>query len=523
MHVVERVETYDRISRNRFVTRYAYHHGYFDGVEREFRGFGMVEQWDTEELAALSASGTLPDADEHRRGVARAAGATPRPGSTPASIWAASTCPTSSPACSMPGSGEYYREPRARPTTQARSAAARLTPCCPTGLTADEEREACRALKGSMLRQEVYALDGTPRAAAPLHRHRAELHASAAAAARREPARGVLHPRARGDQLPLRAQPRPTRASQHALTLEVDAFGNVLKAAAVGYGPPSARRRAADCRPIEPSRRALLVTYTENDVTNAIDDVTATRRLPHAAAGGVAHLRADRLSTPGGGRRYRLQLRRDAYAAASAMAAATAEIAYETTPAGDGSAAKRLIEQRPHALPPRRPGAARTIRWHCCRWTACSRWRCPARATSSPSRPACWRRSSSATAQRAAARTRRRSAVAQGADGGGYVDLDGDGHWWIPVRPGLLLAGSRRHAAAQELAYARQHFFLPHRYRDPFGADVSRARHLRRLRPAGGQRPATRSATGSPSASATRRHVDTAEPGNDYRVLQPGW
>ena len=31
VHVVERIENYDRISRNRFVTRYAYHHGYFDG------------------------------------------------------------------------------------------------------------------------------------------------------------------------------------------------------------------------------------------------------------------------------------------------------------------------------------------------------------------------------------------------------------------------------------------------------------------------------------------------------------
>ena len=60
VHVVERVETFDHISRNRFVTRYAYHHGYFDGVEREFRGFGMVEQWDTEEFAALSASGSFP-------------------------------------------------------------------------------------------------------------------------------------------------------------------------------------------------------------------------------------------------------------------------------------------------------------------------------------------------------------------------------------------------------------------------------------------------------------------------------
>jgi hypothetical protein len=46
--------------RNRFVTRYAYHHGKLDGIEREFRGFGTVEQWDTEEFAALSADDAFP-------------------------------------------------------------------------------------------------------------------------------------------------------------------------------------------------------------------------------------------------------------------------------------------------------------------------------------------------------------------------------------------------------------------------------------------------------------------------------
>ena len=60
VHVVERVETYDWIGRNRFVTRYAYHHGFFDGVEREFRGFALVEQWDTETMAVLSESTDLP-------------------------------------------------------------------------------------------------------------------------------------------------------------------------------------------------------------------------------------------------------------------------------------------------------------------------------------------------------------------------------------------------------------------------------------------------------------------------------
>jgi hypothetical protein len=62
VHVVERVETYDHVSRNRFVTRYAYHHGYFDGQEREFRGFGLVEQFNSEEFVALTADGTLPAA-----------------------------------------------------------------------------------------------------------------------------------------------------------------------------------------------------------------------------------------------------------------------------------------------------------------------------------------------------------------------------------------------------------------------------------------------------------------------------
>ena len=60
VHVVKRVETYDFISRNRFVTSYTYHHGYFDGPEREFRGFGRVDQLDTEEFGALTQTGSVP-------------------------------------------------------------------------------------------------------------------------------------------------------------------------------------------------------------------------------------------------------------------------------------------------------------------------------------------------------------------------------------------------------------------------------------------------------------------------------
>src|SRR5262249_26561974 len=69
VHVVDRVVTRDRISGNEFVTNYTYHHGYFDGIEREFRGFGMVEQLDTEQFDALregeKIGGTNVDRSSH--------------------------------------------------------------------------------------------------------------------------------------------------------------------------------------------------------------------------------------------------------------------------------------------------------------------------------------------------------------------------------------------------------------------------------------------------------------------------
>lgn len=76
---------------------------------------------------------------------------------------------------------------------------------------------------------------------------------------------------------------------QHATTLEVDAYGNVLKEAAIGYGRRTTIR-VVDAEGVvqeipnealnqlDPSDREkqpdTLVTYTENRVTNPIDDVT---------------------------------------------------------------------------------------------------------------------------------------------------------------------------------------------------------------------------------------------------------
>jgi RHS repeat-associated protein len=50
VHCVSKTETWNRISGSRFVSTYRYRHGYFDHAEREFRGFGMIEQTDSEQF-----------------------------------------------------------------------------------------------------------------------------------------------------------------------------------------------------------------------------------------------------------------------------------------------------------------------------------------------------------------------------------------------------------------------------------------------------------------------------------------
>lgn len=48
VHVVTKSTVTDKWRNTRFSSTYSYHHGYFDGVEREFRGFARVEQVDVE-------------------------------------------------------------------------------------------------------------------------------------------------------------------------------------------------------------------------------------------------------------------------------------------------------------------------------------------------------------------------------------------------------------------------------------------------------------------------------------------
>ncbi|GAX46356.1 Mono(ADP-ribosyl)transferase SpvB [Tolypothrix sp. NIES-4075] len=274
VHVVERTETYDRISGNRFVTRYAYHHGYYDGVEREFRGFGMVEQWDTEEIGTIQLGETSSDSSN---------------------LDAASFVPPvhtktwfhtgvyfdREHISSFFAQKEYYREPQYRVPLSATEAQRKIIEAkfeasllpdtiLPAGLTAQEEREACRSLKGRILRQEIYALDGSDKQPHPysVSERNYEIRLEQGRITNRH-AVFFAHDRETIDYHYER-NPDDPRVT-HAMTLEVDEFGNGLKSVAILLGRRSANAYPRK-KPAYPEQAKTLITYTENQVTNKPND-----------------------------------------------------------------------------------------------------------------------------------------------------------------------------------------------------------------------------------------------------------
>jgi RHS repeat-associated protein len=232
VHVIERVEHRDHVTRSQLVTRYRYHHGYFDGYEREFRGFACVEQWDAEsftggelELPPVRTvtwfhTGAWLERERLERELAK----------------------------------EYYDQDPQAPLLPDTT--------LPAGLTVREEREAARALRGQILRQEIYAEDGTPASAHPYtvseRNHEVRLLQRAEGDGH---AVFCVHPR---HTITLHYERRPADPRmQHELVLAVDDFGNVLRSAAIGTP-----RRA----PVEPEQARLWATLTEATFANRPDE-----------------------------------------------------------------------------------------------------------------------------------------------------------------------------------------------------------------------------------------------------------
>lgn len=62
VNLIESVTHYDDISQTSMVSSYKYHHGYYDGYEREFRGFGRVDRTDATCFDDFAVQGAEQDA-----------------------------------------------------------------------------------------------------------------------------------------------------------------------------------------------------------------------------------------------------------------------------------------------------------------------------------------------------------------------------------------------------------------------------------------------------------------------------
>ena len=259
VHVVESIETFDAISRNRFTSHFAYHHGYFDGVEREFRGFAMVEQWDTESY------------EDYAAGVAAADGGQELgPQFYQPPVFSRTWFHT----------GAYFEEQsmldRLRAEYFQRQA---LLPGSvrPEDLDADEGRECVRALKGAMLRREIYSRDGSPVEDLPYQV--SESRYEVRLLQRRGEGRHAAFMRVEREAIAAYyernlADPRIV----HQFNLELGPYGNVIKSAAVVYG-----RQVADAAlpaTVRNEQQRSWITYSESDYTPDIDDaVTRAYRI----------------------------------------------------------------------------------------------------------------------------------------------------------------------------------------------------------------------------------------------------
>jgi RHS repeat-associated protein len=465
VHVVERVETYDYVSRNRFVTRYAYHHGFYDGVEREFRGFGRVDQLDTETFAALSAGGNFPTGDN-----SDAASSVP-PVLT--KTWYHTGVFLQGGRISRHLAHEYYQEGSAHrgeaglSHEQIRAMLVEDT-ILPEDLTPEEAREACRSLKGSMLRQEIYGLDETEESNRPYSVTESNL--TIRTLQRRGPNRHAVFFTHAREQVSFHyerklfdvdgcrhADPRVS----HAVTLELDDYGNVLKSVAIGYG-----RRFPDLSPLltdadREKQSRILLTLTENDCTNAVAEADAWR-TPLVAEQRLFELLKVRQEADlyGITNLFRFRELADKVAAAGDGCHELAFEDWQGIGAVENVPYRRLLKKSRsiyrsndlYCMLPlgvlealALPGQTYTLAFTRDLLTEVYRRREPPEDL-----------------------LPRRGAVLQEA---GYVDLDEDWNWWMPSGR-VFYSAEESDSAVRELAEAVRHFLLARRYRDPFGNET---------------------------------------------------
>ena len=291
VHCVERITVTDRWRQTNFTTRYSYHHGYFDGPEREFRGFGRVEQIDVESYGHFAGSNAASPYITADRTLfqppvktvtwlqTRAAGDRNRVLAQFAHEYFPLWFEAEHPDRRVGGFTERaFAEPDLR------------------GLSAEEWREALRACKGLPLRQEVYELDvealaqgmQRPVRLFSVVSHNADIRCIQPRGDQRHAVFLVTGSEVLTYQheLDLRDDVLlPDPRVSHGLTLRTDRYGQALQTVTVTYS----RRGRFEDGTLSPQNLALIadvqqelhVGYVETRYTNDVDDAHGHRlRLP---------------------------------------------------------------------------------------------------------------------------------------------------------------------------------------------------------------------------------------------------
>ena len=266
VHVVDKVEVIDHISKTKLVTTYKYHHGYFDGREREFRGFGRVDQFDTETFEDFTQS-SLHDGSAVFSNNQKAYHVPP----VETRSWFHTGFYFDEDRPSYAAAPFDYKELTNKFRTEFYQGDGLAVQLDDHNVeTGETPHEAYRALRGSVLRTEVYGRNGTDKAQHPYLVTETRYRVS-----QLQPKNGNHHAVYLNSQMEslsshYERNPADPRL-QHALTLAVDTYGNVLKSLAIGYG----RRQSDPNLPLQTDQdkqTQTLMTYTENRYTNAIDD-----------------------------------------------------------------------------------------------------------------------------------------------------------------------------------------------------------------------------------------------------------
>lgn len=274
VHCVSKTEIRDRISGHRFVSSYKYHHGYHDHTEREFRGFGMVEQTDTEDFDhwVTGDASNIVDKTLHQSPVVTKqwfhTGAWLAKGKTLNQF-----------------AHEYWYEEMARqgfpaPDLEARLADVRLiaAPALDASLvarlSAEEWREAMRACKGRCLRSEVFAHDAPAVGATPEQIQRQLAPYSVEA---RNYVIELLQPKGPNKHAVFVVKESETLVYDydrdiqdprisHRLNLEFDEYGNELASAAITY--PRKQTETSLPEETQEAQGKTVVIYKRNRFTN---------------------------------------------------------------------------------------------------------------------------------------------------------------------------------------------------------------------------------------------------------------